>query len=343
MRIVFLALALTPFALATGVAPARPDAARCSNEIRGTPAPEALDGTVGNDRILGFGGDDRLTGEAGNDCLNGGFDSDQLTGNAGDDRLEGSNGEDVLAGEAGADDLMGQQDADRLDGGAGGDRLWGGGGADVMGGGAGTDLLRGQGGNDRLAGGAGPDTLIGGLGNDTFTEVAASYSPADPLDTGRNRIEAGPGRDRLNVANGRADRVDCGGGADSVTADKADRLKNCEHRRLLISPFPGTKPARGGRTRTFVVVFRSLQPVGPKASWFDVQVKGPPGCGSLHASSAGMTYHRDRAVRYRLQPFRSQGKPAHRWCRGRYAGKVAYVPRTGPIVALGRFSFRVHG
>jgi hypothetical protein len=343
MRIALVILALAPFALAAGAAPARPDPSGCKHEIRGTPAPETLDGTPANDRILGLAGDDRLAGEAGDDCLDGGFDFDQLDGGAGDDLLAGSNGEDLLAGDAGADDLMGQQDADRLDGGAGADRLWGGGGADVMRGGAGADVLRGQGGNDRLAGGAGPDTLIGGFGDDTVTEVAAGYSPADPLDTGRNRVDTGSGRDRVNVANGRRDRVDCGGGTDSVMADKADRLRGCEHRRLLISPFPAAEPVKGGRTRTFVVTFRSLQTVGPKASWFDVDLKGPPGCGSLAASSAGVAYHRDRAVRYRLHPFRGQGKPSKRWCRGRYAGKVAFVPRTGPVVALGRFSFRVRG
>lgn len=343
MRIALLALVLTPFVLASGVAPAHPDPSACKNEIRGTPAPETLDGTAANDRMLGFAGDDRLTGEAGNDCLNGGFDSDQLSGSAGDDRLEGSNGDDLLTGDAGADDLMGQQDADRLDGGGGADRLWGGGGPDVMRGSGGADLLRGQGGNDRLSGGAGPDVAIGGVGSDTFAEVAAGYSPADPLDTGRNRIDAGAGRDRVNVANGRVDRVDCGGGIDSVTADKGDRLRNCEHRRLLISPFPAAQPAKGGRTRTFVVVFRSLQAVGPKVSWFDVDVKGPRGCGSLAGSSAGVAYHRDRAVRFRLRPFSAKGKQSKRWCRGRYAGKVSFVPRTGPIVELGRFSFRVQG
>jgi hypothetical protein len=343
MRIALLALVITPFALAAGAAPARPDPAGCKNEIRGTPASEALDGTAGNDRILGLAGDDRLTGEAGNDCLNGGFDSDQLTGNAGDDRLAGSNGNDVIAGDAGADDLMGEQDADRLDGGPGGDRLWGGGGSDLLRGSDGPDVLRGQGGNDRLGGGAGPDRLVGGAGNDTITEVPAGYVPGEPLDTGHNRVDAGPGRDEIDVANGRRDTVDCGGGTDSVKADKADRLRNCEHRRLRISPLPEVTPAKGKRTRTFLVKFRSLQTVGPRASWFGITVKGPPGCSKLDVSSVGMTYHRDRAVRFRLRPFGTKGKKAKRWCFGRYTGKVSFVPGTGPIVPVGRFSFRVRG
>jgi RTX calcium-binding nonapeptide repeat (4 copies) len=343
MRAVLIALVLAPFALAAGVAPARPNAAGCKHEIRGTAAPEALDGTPGNDRILGFAGDDRLTGQAGNDCLNGGFDSDQLNGNAGDDILRGSNGDDVLMGDAGADDLMGEQDADRLSGGTGSDRLWGGGGGDVLSGDAGADVLRGQGGNDRLAGGAGPDKLFGGAGNDTITEEPPGYVAGQPLDTASNRVDGGPGRDTIDVANGRRDTVECGSGVDSVKADKGDRLRHCEHRRLLISPFPAVTPARGKNTRTFVIEFRSLQAVGPKASWFGITVKGPPGCSKIDASSYGVAYHRDRAVRYRLHPFGSSGKMAKRWCFGRYTGKVSFVPRMGPIVDVGRFSFRVHG
>src|SRR5439155_19772321 len=110
--------------------------------------------------------------------------------------------------------------------------------------------------------------------------------------------------------------------AKTITADKDVLLRHCEHRHFLISPYPATRPATGRRTRTFVVAFRSLQAVGPQASWFEIQAKGPPGCGALNASSVGMRYHRDRAVRYRLHPFSGNGKPAKRWCRGRYTGKV---------------------
>jgi hypothetical protein len=341
MRFALIALLLVPFGVQTLSADARPKPGGCKHQIVGTPGPDALVGTPGNDRILGLGGDDRLTGEAGNDCLYGGFDSDQLVGGSGDDRLEGGSGNDVLEGDAGADDLLGQEGDDRLDGGAGPDRLSGGGGNDVLLGGSGADVLRGEGGNDHLSGGAGPDTLIGGGGNDTITEVAGGYSPADPLDTGRNRVDGGSGRDRINVANGRVDTVDCGGGVDTVTADKGDHLRHCEHRRFMISPFPASSPTTGTRTRTFVVAFRSLQAVGPQASWFEIQARGPRRCGSLNASSVGMLYHRDRAVRFRLRPFSGNGKPAKRWCRGRYAGKVSFVPRVGPIVGIGQFSFRV--
>jgi hypothetical protein len=343
VRISLTVIALAVFAGVAAPVPARPDRSACKNVITGTSLPESLDGTPQNDRMLGLGGDDRLAGARGNDCLNGGFDSDQLLGAAGDDRLEGSNGEDGLAGDAGADDLMGEQDADRLDGGGGADRLWGGGAGDVMGGGAAGDVLRGQGGNDLLYGGAGADKLRGGPGDDTITEVPSVYSPAEPLQTGRNRVEGDGGRDRVNVANGRRDHVDCGGGTDTVKADKGDRLKSCEKRRYLIAPFPDVSPAKGGRTRAFMVKFRSIAPVGPNRDHFSVSVKGPSGCGSLALTSAGVGYHADRAVRVQLRPFKGKGKKAKRWCRGTYRGKVGHTRPGVESTPIGRFAFRVRG
>jgi hypothetical protein len=343
MRVSLVAAVAAILTLVVASAPARPNPSACKNVITGTALPESLDGTPGNDRILGLGGDDRLAGESGNDCLSGGFDSDLLIGNSGDDRLEGSNGQDQLEGGAGADDLMGEQDVDRLTGAGGADRLWGGGATDFLVGGAGADVLRGQGGGDRLYGGAGPDTLLGGVGKDSITEVPRAYSSAEPLDTGHNRIGAGGGRDSLNVANGRRDAVDCGGGVDTVKADKGDRLKHCEKRRYLISPFPEVAPAKGNRKRVFMVKFRSIQTVGPNADFFSISVKGPNGCGSLNATSAGVAYHADRAVRFRLDPFRGKGKKAKRWCRGRYRGDVRYSPTGAKDVPVGRFSFRVRG
>lgn len=343
MRVLSLGAVIAAVVLVVASATARPRPSTCKNVIRGTAASETLTGTPGNDRILGLGGDDRLVGGGGNDCLYGGFDSDLLIGGPGDDRLEGSNGADILEGDAGDDDLMGQQDSDRIDGGAGRDHIWGGGSADTLTGGPGADILWGQGGDDHLSGGAGNDTLIGGAGNDTISEVPGAYSAADPLDTGSNRIEAGSGRDRIDVANGRRDQVDCGGGKDTVKADKFDRLKHCEKRQNLISPFPEVKPARGGRTGSFLVEFRSIQSVGPRADWFTISVSGPRGCGKLETTSEGVAYHADRAVRYRLLPFHGNGKKAKRWCAGRYRGTVSYSKPGTKDVRIAGFSFRVHG
>jgi hypothetical protein len=343
MRVLLVVLAVATVATATATATGRPNLATCKNVITGTPLPDNLDGTPGNDKILGLAGDDRLNGERGNDCLNGGFDSDLLIGGPGDDRIEGSNGDDHLEGGPGSDDLYGQQDADTLDGGPGADRLWGGGANDVLRGDTGADVLRGQGGNDTLYGGAGRDTLIGGPGNDTITEVPAGYSPTEPLDTGQNQIDAGGGRDTVNVANGKRDTVDCGTGRDTVKADKADRLKHCEQRRYLISPFPTVSPGRGGRTRAFMVKFRAIANVGPTRDYFSIVVKGPPKCGSVDTTSVGVAYHADRAVRFRLVPFRGRGKKAKRWCRGVYRGSVTYSRPGAKDVSIGRFSYRVPG
>jgi hypothetical protein len=337
-------------------APARPKASACENLIQGTPASETLTGTPANDRILGLAGDDRLIGQSGDDCLDGGFDADELVGGPGDDRIEGSNGNDVIEGDAGKDELMGDRDVDRLDGGDGNDRLRGGGSTDFLRGGPGADVLRGEGGSDRLYGGAGGDTIEAGAGNDDIREVPDGYVAGESLDTGHNRIDAGAGRDRLDVANGRRDVVTCGSGKDTVKADRGDRLKGCERRRYRISPFPEVLPRRGGRKRAFLVEFRSLEDVSRNGESFSIEVSGPPGrgCGSLATSSLGMAYHRDRAVRYRLRPFARKGKKAKRWCRGRYTGKVSFVrdracagqPKPGGCaeeMPIGRFSFRVRG
>jgi hypothetical protein len=94
-----------------------------------------------------------------------------------------------------------------------------------------------------------------------------------------------------------------------------------------------------------MIKFRSIQPVGPSSDYFSIAVKGPRGrgCGSLATSSAGIAYHDDRAVRYRLRPFHGKGKMAKRWCRGLYRGNVGYSRPPAKPVPIGRFSFRVGG
>ncbi len=343
MRTLPLVIVAASFLVAAAPAAARPNASQCKHVIVGTPLPDNLVGTPGNDKILGLGGDDRLSGGPGNDCLYGGLDSDLLIGGPGDDLLVGGHGDDILQGGPGADDLYGQQGDDTLDGGPGPDRLWGGPGNDVLRGGPGSDVLRGQGGNDTLYGGPSRDTLIGGAGNDLITEVPSAYSRAEPLDTGENRVDGGPGNDTINVANGKRDVVDCGPGFDTVKADKIDALRNCERREFLISPFPVASPGKGRPTRPFMVTFRAIANVGPRRDYFAVAVKGPRGCGSLDTASVGVAYHADRAVRFQLQPFRGRGRKAKRWCNGLYRGRVAYSRPGTPDVPIGRFSFRVAG
>jgi Ca2+-binding RTX toxin-like protein len=115
------------------------------------------------------------------------------TPTSGDDTLIGTTGNDLICGLAGADLIRGLAGNDALCGGVGNDRLYGNGGA---------DRLRGNAGNDRLDGGPGNDVL-----------------------------EGGAGMDRINVKDGKRDRVDCGPGRDTVTVDAKDRLRHCERTR----------------------------------------------------------------------------------------------------------------
>jgi hypothetical protein len=90
-----------------------------------------------------------------------------------------------------------------------------------------------------------------------------------------------------------------------------------------------------------MVKFRAIANVGPARDYFSIVVKGPPGCGSVDTASVGVTYHADRAVRFRLVPFRGRGKKAKQWCSGLYRGSVAYSRPGAKDVPIGRFSYRV--
>jgi hypothetical protein len=98
-----------------------------------------------------------------------------------------------------AQDLALVESGASLDGGAGDDRVTGGELGDDLRGGAGDDRLDGGAGNDQITGDAGRDTLIGGLGDDL-----------------------------LAARDGEVDIVDCGPGADRVSADAIDALAACE-------------------------------------------------------------------------------------------------------------------
>lgn len=98
--------------------------------IVGTPWPDVLVGTAGDDEVHGLGATDLLVGEAGDDLLDGGSGWDLLVGGPGDDVLVGGPGWDVLVGGPGDDTLVG---------------------------GPGVDVLIGDGGNDSYDGGPGLD------------------------------------------------------------------------------------------------------------------------------------------------------------------------------------------
>jgi uncharacterized repeat protein (TIGR01451 family) len=135
-------------------------------------------------------------------------DDDVLTGTAYGDTIYGLEGSDLLRGSDGGDCLWGGEGADVLDGDGGDDALWGGNGRDRLVGGAG---------NDRLYGGLKRDVLIGGLGDD-------QVFPG----TGQDLVRAGAGNDVISARDGSRDVIECGPGADRVTADRRDRVRGCE-------------------------------------------------------------------------------------------------------------------
>jgi hypothetical protein len=295
----------------------------CSNAIGGGDGPDVLRGTGGGDLIVSRGGADSLAGEGGDDCLEGGPGDDTVLGGAGDDRLLGFAGDDLLLG------------------------------------GDGVDLLAGGGGRDVLRGGSGRDILEGGDGNDRIEEVGRRYEPGEEFDAGSNRIDAGPGRDAVDSANGRRDTVRCGAGRDRATADASDRLIGCERRERLPSPLPGADPGAGGARSSFTISFRSVARVKSPREFFSITVEGPAGsgCRRIVGNSVGVSYTRGGEVRYRLRPFKGLGRAARRWCRGRYTGQASFMrsardgcgirPSATPSpscveeVRIGKFAFRV--
>lgn len=190
-----------------GVAPTR-TAGACVTPFIGTATNDRIEGTPQGDIEYGMAGNDYMRGQFGNDCLYGLDGNDTLIGEEGEDLLVGGNGKDLQYGGPGRDRLFGT---------AGNDRLYGDAGADRLSGGAGNDRVRGGAGDDQLFGAAGNDLLDGGPGNEVIS-----------AGLGADHVVAAAGSDRINVRDRRRDVVNCGAGRDSVTADRVDRLLNCE-------------------------------------------------------------------------------------------------------------------
>jgi hypothetical protein len=147
----------------------------------------------------------RAHGGEGDDLLESGRGPDTLEGGEGNDGLVGGEAEDTLVAAEGDDLLSGAGAADTLQAGAGDDVVEGGGGSgDVVLGGPDADLLRGGPGNDRLEGDEGADALIGGPGED--------------------EVDGGPAADDVFGADGRRDRVSCGG-RDRVRGGRRERRR----------------------------------------------------------------------------------------------------------------------
>ncbi|HEY6890055.1 MAG TPA: Ig-like domain-containing protein [Solirubrobacter sp.] len=190
----------------------------------------------------GGSGDDNLRGGGAGDDISGGDGQDSLFGGDGDDLLDGGNGDDTLEGEAGGDTLLGGEGLDTarytaqtaaprftvtLDGTIG-DGLPGENdtvasdveNATVVGLRAGlppletivvpeATTLAGNAQANELTTDDGNDTLVGGAGNDV--------------------LNAFGGDDTIDARDGFLDRVHCGDGNDTVTADTRDLVDgDCE-------------------------------------------------------------------------------------------------------------------
>ncbi len=83
-----------------------------------------------------------------------------INGTSGEDTLNGTQDKDIIRGHDGADVLIGRNGNDELLGGRGGDTLRGGKGNDVLKGSYGADILVGGQGKDKLTGGRGDDAFV---------------------------------------------------------------------------------------------------------------------------------------------------------------------------------------
>jgi Ca2+-binding RTX toxin-like protein len=118
--------------------------------------------------------------------------------------------------------------------------LSGTGGPDRLSGRAGNDVLKGKAGSDLLRGGAGRDLLVGGRG--------------------RDRIVGGPGNDVIKAADGRADVVNGGGGANTCVVDiPVDLPSTVNCGTLQAGPLPGRGGGGGGQADPNLLEITSAQ------------------------------------------------------------------------------------
>ena len=174
--------------------------------VVGTPGPDVLFGTVGDDSILALDGDDVIFGLGGDDTVCAGPGDDQVwttwgrdwvSGDEGDDVIRTGRGDDVADGGPGNDDIFtgnGNDEALRGDGsdvlsaGSGGDMVLGGPGDDWIYAGDGGDVVSGEDGDDRIYSGSGMDAVFGNAGNDVITCGA-----------GVDLADGGPGTDLASI------------------------------------------------------------------------------------------------------------------------------------------------
>lgn len=298
--------------------------------VAGGPGNDSLGGGPGNDSLSGEDGNDAIAGSGGNDVENGGpgddtigrDDDDQgaddVIGGAGIDRLElddhsgggmainlddvandGINGEgdnlhsdfEIIVGSPGDDTITGTAAADNLDGHWGADTIRGGPGNDRIDGNSDNDLLFGQDGDDEIYGGSGNDEVTGDGGVDSLFGDYTSCCLSN-------------GNDKIFAADGVADAINCGGGADTLAADQLDVVGGdgnqvCESvTRTAVTPpitaVPPVPPAPGASTTLTVKSGVAGKPTRSKG------VKVATNCSTTCSGAAGVAISKKLAKRYGL-------------------------------------------
>ena len=221
--------------------------------ISGNEAADVIRGGAGNDALVGNDGTDTLDGDDGDDQIAGGAGVDGANGGAGNDILDDSDtlSTDVLIGGTGADLLsvvLGVS-GDVYDGGSGIDSVFVQAPGDppppifvnlsegVLGSATDSDTVVAVEDVTNAIGfgfftvadvpNPNPTTVIGTSGVNAILTGAG----ADAINPGANndQVAAGRGDDTIDLRDGFADRVICGGGADTVQADTLDVVADdCE-------------------------------------------------------------------------------------------------------------------
>jgi Ca2+-binding RTX toxin-like protein len=228
-----------------------------NDTIRGSDAPNLLNGGGGNDQFLALTHLDKVIGGAGFDTadfsasrfglqvdladgavtfesgvtgLASGLEAligsdaghDNVTSQAVSSRLEGRGGDDTLTSFGGNDTLRGDDGSDVINTGGGDDDVAAGDDDDQVDLGAGNDTADLGDGNDYAVTGDGRDTVQGGKGNDTIVAAGNSADPNAPID---DVLSGGDDDDFIiggagdDILNGDAgnDTLDAGSGFDTVT------------------------------------------------------------------------------------------------------------------------------
>jgi hypothetical protein len=234
--------------------------------VRGSDDLDAIYGRDGGDILKGRGEGDALLGQKGGDELLGGARQDLMIGGVGDDGLRGGDALDIYYFERpdwGQDAIRDASPRNLV-------RLPDG---EDFAGAITTNMSSDSGPLPEVANAEGGSTVdwkgdvvavvFGSTGDDTITgnDAANLIFDGEALDTDRDTVSVAGGRDLVDVQDGAADdKVECGGGHDTVYFDQELELvfpDECEEQ----NPIP--KPAQGERrAATFGLESPVMAPAG---------------------------------------------------------------------------------